>query len=470
MRDIADRKKRERELEEYRTLVEAANTGIVTVDTSNEIRTVNPAVEEVFGYEADELVGKQLTLLMSPETASRHESAFNRYLETGEKTLDWSYIEVEGQHRDGSSIPLAVSFGEVTHEDRQLFVGVLRDITVRKEREQELRELNRRHELALETTNTGIWEWDLETDEVVWSEELEELVGLQPGSFDGTYEAYQEYLHPESVDKLERAIQETLEEDGTFDEDFRMIRQDGEAIWVHGEGQIFTGDGPKRMLGTTTEITERKARERELERQNERLDSFASMLSHDIRSPLSVAAGNLELAMEQFESEELQTVNRALSRIDRLLEDILALARDEDLEKSLGAADLAELGDRCWDSLSPKDHSINIETNQTVQAEAGRLRQLLENLIRNALEHGGDEVSVTLGELDDGFYVEDDGPGIPPDERETVFDPGYSTSEEGTGYGLKIVQEIAESHGWSVTVTEGDNGGSRFEVTGVKFE
>lgn len=104
-----------------------------------------------------------------------------------------------------------------------------------------------------------------------------------------------------------------------------------------------------------------------------------------------------------------------------------------------------------------------------ILADRSRLRQLLENLFRNAVEHGGDDVTVTVGELDHGFYVEDDGPGIPEEDREEVFETGYSTSDEGTGLGLCIVKEIIEAHDWEIRVIEGTDGGVRFEITGVEF-
>lgn len=104
-----------------------------------------------------------------------------------------------------------------------------------------------------------------------------------------------------------------------------------------------------------------------------------------------------------------------------------------------------------------------------IVADADRLRQLLENLLRDALDHGGETVTVTVGELAGGFSVEDSGPGIPEAERDDVFGAGYSTSKEGTGFGLTIVKRVAEAHGWDIDVTDGSNGGARFEITGVEF-
>lgn len=102
-------------------------------------------------------------------------------------------------------------------------------------------------------------------------------------------------------------------------------------------------------------------------------------------------------------------------------------------------------------------------------ADESRLQQLLENLISNAIEHSGDDVTVTVGELDDGFYVEDNGVGIPETGRESVFEPGYSTTQDGTGFGLHIVDQVVEAHGWDIQVTTGPQGGARFEITNVEY-
>jgi signal transduction histidine kinase len=105
----------------------------------------------------------------------------------------------------------------------------------------------------------------------------------------------------------------------------------------------------------------------------------------------------------------------------------------------------------------------------TIIADSDRLRQLLENLFRNAIKHGGEEVTITIGTENERFYVEDDGPGISPDERDDVFDAGYTTANDGTGLGLSIVQRIVAAHDWEVCVTEGSAGGARFVITGVEF-
>jgi len=205
-----------------------------------------------------------------------------------------------------------------------------------------------------------------------------------------------------------------------------------------------------------------------LQEQNEQLEQFASIVSHDLRSPLSIAQGRLELAREECDSAHLDDVSRAQERMKNLINDLLTLAREGDAVGEFNSIPLGEFVETCWQTVGTADATLAIEIERTIRADRSRLQQLLENLMRNAVEHGGENVTVTVGALDDGFYVEDDGPGIPEDVLDAVFDVGYSTSDTGTGFGLSIVKTIADAHGWQVEVTDGSAGGARFEITGVE--
>lgn len=227
-----------------------------------------------------------------------------------------------------------------------------------------------------------------------------------------------------------------------------------------------TIDGEERILAVVRDISERKERQATLQRKNERLEEFASIVSHDLRNPLNVAQGRVKLANEEHQSDHLDAAERALDRMERLIQDLLTLARDGETELDIEAVDLPSIADRCWENVSTAEGSLNIETSRSVRADRSQLQQLLENLIRNAIEHGGDDVTITVGDLDDGFYVQDDGSGISKEERSEVFEPGYTQTAEGTGLGLHIVQQVANSHDWEVHLGESDAGGARFEVSG----
>jgi PAS domain S-box-containing protein len=249
-------------------------------------------------------------------------------------------------------------------------------------------------------------------------------------------------------------------------------RPDGERYVVDQTiAPITDADGEvERFVAINTDVTERRERERELQRTNERLEQFATVVSHDLRNPLGVALGRTKLAQEDCDSEHLEAVHRALERMDAIVDDVLALARQGAADLERERVDIEALSRDCWRTVDTGDAELVVKDPPTLRADTRRLRQLLENLFCNATEHAGDDVTVTVGRLPDGFYVSDDGPGIPPEEHEEVFEHGYSTTDDGTGFGLSIVQAIAEVHGWTVDVTESAAGGAGFEVHGADTE
>lgn len=245
------------------------------------------------------------------------------------------------------------------------------------------------------------------------------------------------------------------------------------ALMIGSIGGLAIGIQESKVTTRTEELKERthelKDREQHLERQNERLEEFANVVSHDLRNPLNVASGRLELAKDDCDSEHLSHVENAHERMEVLISDLLTLAQQGQNPSDYSIIQLANLGESCWTNVQTEDATAHIETDSTIRAEESRLKQLFENLFRNSVEHGSSNVTITVGDLDDEFYIEDDGPSIPVDEREAVFNTGYSTSEQGTGFGLSIVKQVVEAHKWEIHVTEGTTGGARFEVTSVEL-
>jgi signal transduction histidine kinase len=213
------------------------------------------------------------------------------------------------------------------------------------------------------------------------------------------------------------------------------------------------------------DITERES----VKRANERLGEFTSVVSHDLRNPLNVATGRLELATEECDSDHLDDLEGALDRMGALIDDLLTLARQGKEVTDAQPVDLATMVNGCWQTVETNQAVLITNTDQGVRADRNRLKQVFENLFRNAVEHGGADVTVTVGELDDGFYIEDDGPGIQSDKRDDIFEAGYSRSADGTGFGLSIVEQIVNAHEWQIRVTDGADGGARFEIAGVEF-
>ena len=258
------------------------------------------------------------------------------------------------------------------------------------------------------------------------------------------------------------------------------------------------------LLATHIETAaERATAESELRAERDRLEEFASVVSHDLRNPLNVAQGRIELLRRDAPAEHVDPIDRSLSRMDDIITDILTLAREGDTVGDLDTVDLRACVEDAWNTVDTGMATLRFDDDnlETLSADPGRLQRLLENLVRNSVEHGstsnraepddsvehgstssrttsGDsvdhgpteppdsEVTVRVGLLDDGtgFYVADDGPGIPTGERESVFEHGYTTESGGTGLGLTIVDHIADAHGWTVTATDTPTGGARFEI------
>ncbi|WP_128478686.1 sensor histidine kinase [Halorussus pelagicus] len=208
--------------------------------------------------------------------------------------------------------------------------------------------------------------------------------------------------------------------------------------------------------------------ELERQRENDRLDSFASMVAHELRNPLHIAQLYQEQAAEGDESAA-EEVAVALDRIEAIIDVILVTARGTKSVIDWEPVSLTDAAAEVWAEMGAADAELVVETDRTVETDSIHLRHLLENLFSNAVEHGGSEVTVSVGDLPDGFYVADDGEGIPVAEREQVFEAGYTTDETGIGLGLTFVKRLADTYDWQCRVAESDAGGARFEFTNVEI-
>ena len=247
------------------------------------------------------------------------------------------------------------------------------------------------------------------------------------------------------------------------------------AAIVGGFGGLMMGIFEARAISRAVEAERQRLQREAVEQRNERLDEFAAVVAHDLRNPLNVASGRLELARMDRDSEHLETAATALDRMEALIDRTLTLARSGHVISNTETVDLAELVDSCWEAVPTADATLENEATVVIDADPDRLRHLFENLFRNSVEHGSDDavepggtdLTVRVSSMEGGFYVADNGAGIPPAKREAVLDDGYTTTDGEGGLGLAIVQRIVEAHGWEIDVTESDGGGTRFEITGA---
>ena len=273
---------------------------------------------------------------------------------------------------------------------------------------------------------------------------------------------------PEKANSVANEVVET----GKWEGEILGEKKDGTTFTVHASASQVTNEGgvPVYIMSSFVDISERVARERQLQSQKEQLDDFAGVVSHDIRNPLDVAQGRFEMLQTECESDHIPPIVRSLDRIEDIVGDTLTLARQGQAVSDPEPIKLINIVGSCWRNISTASATLDVADDVTIVGDTSRLKHIFENLFRNAIEHGGDDVTVRIGQFaPNGIYVENDGPPIPEEKREEVFEPGHSSTSGGTGFGLTIVKRIAESHGWQVHIIEGTDDGTRFEFTNVEF-
>ena len=331
-----------------------------------------------------------------------------------------------------------------------------------------------------------------------WNARLNHLFGLTDAELHGMHAT--EFFLPADHEAIAAGVTEALTTGATVTE-ARAQTVDGlRTFQLTGRALTDESGATVGFCGIGRDVTDSREREWRLCRQNERLEEFAAVVSHDLRNPLTVAKGFLDVARrdEEGETPALDRVDAALDRMDRLIDDVLTAARDGREVTETAPVDVGVAARRAWRNVDTADATLDVQATAVIDADADRLSRLFENLFRNAVEHGstgsqnaarsddavehgstnpdsqarqdavehaGPTVSVVVTGTPEGFAVSDDGPGIPEAERERVFEPGVSGAARGTGFGLYIVRTIAEAHGWAVDVTESEAGGARFRFT-----
>lgn len=508
-RDITDRKQREQELEvvkaRYKSLFEENPLVIWEEDLSatkerlDEIRAEtesvgaylrdNPAVLDEL-LETVEIIGVNRTAVDYYEADSKADllANFDRtFTEAAHEILVSEFAAIaRGETRFRAETKSRTLDGDVQEELIDLYVPeaasedysrvfvTSTDISERKARERELETVNERLELALEAGQFGVWDWNIPSDEVTFDDRWAKMLGYSLAEIDPRLEAWEQRVHPDDQERVDAALDEHLEgETELYECEHRLQTKSGEWIWVRDVGRVVEWeDGePIRAVGIHADITDRKQQQQELEAKNERLDEFASVISHDLRNPLNVAQGRAQLIQEETDSPHTASLVDALERIEEIVEDTLVLAREGETVETFEPIVLSELLGQCWGMVETGEATLQVENEFTIHGDRKRLRQVFENLFRNAVEHGGTDVTVRVGHIPEtGFYVEDDGEGIPEKKWANVFEAGYTSAESGTGFGLAIVRTIAQAHGWTVSITESRQGGARFEFSDVSIQ
>ncbi|WP_435333579.1 PAS domain S-box protein [Haloarchaeobius sp. TZWWS8] len=465
----------------YREIFEKATDGIVVHDIETSLVVdANTQFCKMLGYTSTELIGKTIGAISTgepPYTDERAAELIKTAAAEGPQVFEWRTLS-----KDGTEVPVEVHLKATSIGGQGRVLAVVRNITERKAREAELRvQRERFDQLVRRVDEYALFVLDPDGTVASWNDGAERLKGYTESEILGQHLSV---FYPDDVaaERPDEILARAAEVGNVQDEGWR-VRKDGTRFWARvSVTPLYDDDGDVRGFSKVTQdLTERRRHQRELEAQNERLEEFAVAVSHDLRNPLNVAQSRLKMAQTDRQSDDLDDVEWALDRMRVLIDDMLALARQRDHTVSLEPVSLRNIVAGCWRNVETGEARLILDCDRELLADAGRLKQLFENLIRNAVEHsssdyqtespaadGGAPLTIRVGCLDGGFSLEDSGFGIPAADRDRVFESGYSTNEAGTGLGLAIVHDVATAHGWEVAVTEGTEGGARFEFRGVE--
>ncbi|UIP01470.1 PAS domain S-box protein (plasmid) [Halobaculum sp. CBA1158] len=461
---------RNRQLAVERDRFEAAFEAIpypvahVEIDSTGEnlVNAVNSAFARVFDCDRTAVQGTPINDLIVPQGSEEAARTIDRQVADGELVE----AELERLAADGPRTFLFRGRDFAVGDGRREAIGVYVDISDRERRARELE----RYERVIEAAGDPVYTLDADGRFTYVNAQLGRLTGYDPSELVGEHIAT--ITSDSDVERGRELIRELLANPernrGTLH--MAVETRDGESIPTDIHVALLPFE--EEFVGTVgviRDVSARVERERQLERQNERLEAFSGIVGHDLRNPLTVAQGHLDLARtDEDPTASLDAVDRALTRMEGLIDDLLTLAREGQGVSDVDVVDLTDIVEDCRPVASALGCRLVSSADRRLYADRSRLQQLVENLLRNAVEHGGEDVTVRIGDTETGFFVADDGPGIEPDERERVFEMGYSTSGDGTGLGLSIVETVVDAHGWSIAVTESAGGGARFDISGVE--
>ncbi|WP_255168136.1 PAS domain S-box protein [Natrononativus amylolyticus] len=494
-RDITEMKRTTEELrstrDQLQTILENTPAVVYMKDLDWRYLYVNPTFERLLGRSRDEILGKRTEEIHADANVEEIRAMDSEVLERAEPLEHLEELRFDGQRRVffNVRVPLFDADGEP-----YAIYGIATEITELKQREesmQALAEVGTRL-LECETTEaigavavsaaksilnqpiTAVMTHDERSDvlrPIATTEEAVELLGDSPSIERGTGIAWRVFTTGEPfVSSDVTADPDAYNPDSAIESE--IIVPLGEyGVLVAGSTTAREFDDKDRefamILAAMIQGTmDRVDRERQLRTKNERLEEFAGVLAHDLRNPLTVAKGYTELAEETGELAYLEDVEQGIDRTASIVEGLLAIARTGQGVGEFEERRLERLARDAWTAVDTDGATLEIDGDRSVTADVSWLQQLFENGFRNSVEHGGSTVGVRVGALEDGFYVEDDGPGIDSEQRERLL--GRTDAESDGRFGFRIIRDVVDAHGWELSITDAETGGAHLAITGVR--
>jgi two-component system, LuxR family, sensor kinase FixL len=469
-----------RQAQELQTILNTAVDGIIVIDARGAIETFNRGAERLFGYAAADVIGRNVSVLMPSPDHEQHDGYLARYLSTGEARIIGLGREVRGRRRDGSTFPLHLSVGEMTIGGQRKFTGMLHDLSMRVQHEERRRAIEARWQAVVESAVDAIVVIDSDGRVEAFNPAAERLFGyaerdlvgknvtvLMPSPYREEHDLY-----------LARYLATGTKKIIGLGREVQGLRRDGTTFPLHLSVGEMNVDGERRFTGILHDLSARTEIERRLREQTAlaRLGEMAAVVAHEVKNPLAGIRGAVQIIGGRLpeESTDRRIVGEIVSRIDalsELMKDLLVFARPPKPQPT--SVDVSRLVAATADMLrqdpAVRDVVVHIEgSSAPTMGDASLLQIVFHNLLVNGAQamKGRGDIRVSLRDDDGVCHIEfaDGGPGIPPEVREQIFTPFFTTKARGSGLGLATSRRLIEAHQGTITVECPAAGGTAVTV------
>ena len=490
----------------YRAISETAADGIVVINEESTILTVNRALEGIFGYSSNELVGKSLKQLMPERMREAYERSMKQFTETTRRNISWNGVELPGLHKNGSEIPLEISFGMAKHGEGYLFTGLIRDVSRRKEAERQLRETEERFGLLVRLAEDyAIITMAPDGAISTWNPGAQRIFGYTDSEVIGKGQGIFFTEEDRAEDVPARQLSRAEAEGHVLDERWQ-VRKNGSRFWASGSTVCLrTEEGTVRGFAKILrDITERKKVEegiRELNQEleirvqrrtaalqesKEQMEAFSYTVAHDLRAPLRAMQGFAHAMLDDYGKrldpagvEFLERIMASAHRMDELIQDLLAYSQLSRSDLSFKPASVKEVVENtliAYERIIKEAHAeVKLSLDGLfVRAHPATLENALGNLISNAIKFTppGQTPKLHIRAINQGntvqISVQDNGIGIAPEHHERIFRVFERLHSQeaypGTGIGLALVRKGVERMGGKVGVVSDPGKGSLFWI------
>ena len=464
----------------FRTLIEKSTDAIQLVNADGKILYTSESIKNVLGYTPDELEGLGIAPFMHPEDIDYF---MNNFQDLITKPGGQIVLNYRVKHKDGSWAWLeTVGVNHLNTPNINALVGNFRNITDRKNAEEKLKDNEARLNLALEAGEIGVWDWDVVSNKIKWTDKVYEIHEVERNSFDGEFVNYVTRIYPEDKKRFEEAVQSALQNKKTYNIEFRIVTSKGNTKWVSTSATVlFENDKPVRMLGATIDITNRK----ELERQK---DEFLAIASHELKTPVTSLKAYGQVLQMLFEQKgdtasatAMLKMDTQINKLTSLISDLLDVTKIQS-GKLVMQEEVYDFNDLLNDiieelQLTTRNHEIvkKLDASKKVYGDKERIGQVITNLITNAIKYSptSNQIIISSEARDKSVLcsVQDFGVGIAKEKQDKVFEQFFRVSGEkentfpGLGLGLYVSSEIIKRQNGKIWLESTEGNGSTFFFT-----